>query len=89
MRLEETLSIYILHILQHTEIDGNVIAVLSATREERRKIMTANISDLQCIASTLIAGGWTSKDAKEIQLEYNLCDDEINAIVEIMEEMEK
>lgn len=50
--------------------------------------MTANISDLQCIASTLIAGGWTSKDAKEIQLEYNLCDDEVNAIVEIMEEME-
>lgn len=37
-RLEETLSIYILHILQHTEIDGNIIAVLSATREERRKL---------------------------------------------------
>lgn len=34
MRLEETLSIYILHILQYTEIDGNIIAVLSATREE-------------------------------------------------------
>ena len=51
--------------------------------------MTANISDLQHIASTLIAGGWTSKDAKEIQLEYNLCDDEVNAIVEIMEEMWK
>lgn len=67
----------------------NIIAVLSATREERRKIMTANISDLQCIASNLIAGGWTSKDAKEIQLEYNLCDDEVNAIVEIMEEMAK
>ena len=49
--------------------------------------MTANISDLQYIASNLIAGGWTSKDAKEIQLEYNLCDDEVNAIVEIMEEM--
>lgn len=27
--------------------------------------MTANISDLQCIASNLIAGGWTSKDAKK------------------------
>lgn len=53
------------------------------------KIMTANISDLQCIASNLKAGGWTSKDAKEIQLEYNLCDDEVNVIVEIMEEMEK
>lgn len=51
--------------------------------------MTANISDLQYIASNLIAGGWTSKDAKEIQLEYNLCDDEVNAIVEIMEEMWK
>lgn len=35
MRLEETISIYILHILQHIEIDGNVIAVLSATREEK------------------------------------------------------
>ena len=89
MRLEETLSIYILHILQHTEIDGNSIAVLPATREERRKIMTANISDLQHIASNLIAGGWTSKDAKEIQLEYNLCDDEVNALVEIMEEMKE
>lgn len=53
------------------------------------EIMTANISDLQYIASNLIAGGWTSKDAKEIQLEYNLCDDEVNALVEIMEEMEK
>lgn len=31
--------------------------------------MTANISDLQHIASTLIAGGWTSKDAKEIMEE--------------------
>lgn len=51
--------------------------------------MTANISDLQHIASNLIVGGWTSKDAKEIQLEYNLCDDEVNAIVEIMEEMWK
>lgn len=51
--------------------------------------MTANISDLQRIASNLNAGGWTSKDAKEIQLEYNLCDDEVNVIVEIMEEMEK
>lgn len=51
--------------------------------------MTANISDLQHIASNLIAGGWTSKDAREIQLEYNLCDDEVNAIVEIMEEMWK
>lgn len=51
--------------------------------------MTANISDLQHIASTLIAGGWTSKDAKEIKLDYNLCDDEVNAIVEIMEEMWK
>lgn len=55
----------------------------------KKEIMTANISDLQHIASTLIAGGWTSKDAKEIQLEYNLCDDEVNAIVEIMEEMWK
>lgn len=55
----------------------------------KKEIMTANISDLQHIASNLIAGGWTSKDAKEIQLEYNLCDDEVNAIVEIMEEMWK
>lgn len=47
--------------------------------------MTANISDLQYIASNLIVGGWTSKDAKEIQLEYNLCADEVNALVEIME----
>lgn len=51
--------------------------------------MTANVSDLQYIASNLITGGWTSKDAKEIQLEYNLCDDEVNDIVEIMKEMEK
>lgn len=51
--------------------------------------MAANISDLQHIASNLIEGGWTSKDAKEIQLEYNLCDDEVNALVEIMEEAEK
>lgn len=51
--------------------------------------MTANIADLQRIASNLIAGGWTTKDAKEIQLEYNLYDDEVNAIVEIMEEMGK
>jgi hypothetical protein len=51
--------------------------------------MTANISDLQSIASNLIDGGWTTKDAKEIQVEYNLCDDEVNVIVEIMEEMEK
>ena len=49
--------------------------------------MAANISDLQYTASNLAAGGWTSKDAKEIQLEYNLCDDEVNAIVEIMEEL--
>lgn len=49
--------------------------------------MTANISDLQRIASNLIAGGFTSKDAKEIQLTYNLCDDEVNELVEIMEEM--
>lgn len=47
-----------------------------------------NISDLQYIASTLIDGGWTSKDAKELQLEYNLCDDEVKALVEIMDEME-
>lgn len=51
--------------------------------------MKANISDLQRIARNLIAGGWTSKDAKELQLEYNLCDDEVNAIVEVMEEVEK
>lgn len=51
--------------------------------------MTANISDLQYIASNLLAGGWSSKDAKEIQLEYNLCDEEVNVIVEIMKEMEK
>lgn len=51
--------------------------------------MTANISDVQYIASNLISGGWSSKDAKEIQLEYNLCDEEVNAIVEIMKEMEK
>nr|DAH72256.1 MAG TPA: hypothetical protein [Caudoviricetes sp.] len=51
--------------------------------------MTVNISDLQYIASNLIEGGWTSKDAKEIQLEYNLFDDEVNALVEIMKEMEK
>ena len=51
--------------------------------------MTANISDLQSIASNLIDGGWTSKDAKEIQLEYNLYDDAVNAIVEMMEELEK
>lgn len=55
----------------------------------KKEIMTANISDLQHIASNLIAGGWTSKDVKEIQLEYNLYDDEVNAIVEIMEEMLK
>ena len=35
--MEETLSIYTLHILQHIEIDGNIIAVLSATREEVEK----------------------------------------------------
>ena len=70
------------------KVEHNIIAVLSATWEERRKIMNANISDLQYIASNLIAGGWTSKDAKEIQLEYNLCNDEVNALVEIMEEME-
>lgn len=51
--------------------------------------MTVNISDLQYIASNLIDGGWTSKDAKEIQLEYDMGDDEVNALVEIMEEMEK
>ena len=51
--------------------------------------MNANISDLLHIANNLIAGGWTSKDAKEIQLEYNLCDDDVNELVEIMEEMEK
>ena len=51
--------------------------------------MNANISDFLYIASNLIAGGWTSKDAKEIQLKYNLCDDEVNELVEIMEEMEK
>lgn len=67
----------------------NITAVLSATQEERRKIMTVNISDLQHIASNLVSGGWSSKDAKEIQLEYNLCDDEVNALVEIMKEMEK
>ena len=70
------------------QCDTNITAVLSATREERRKIMNANISFLKYIARNLIAGGWTSKDAKEIQLEYNLSDDELNAIVEIMEEME-
>lgn len=37
MMLEETLSIYILHILQRIEIDGNYIAVLTATREEMEK----------------------------------------------------
>lgn len=67
----------------------NIIAVLTATREERRKIMTVNISDLQHIASNLVLGGWSSKDAKKIQLEYNLYDDEVNALVEIMKEMEK
>lgn len=51
--------------------------------------MTANKSYLQYIASNLLTGGWTSDDAKDIQLEYNLCDEEVNAIVEIMEEMEK
>lgn len=50
--------------------------------------MTANVSDLQYIASNLIEGGWTSHDSKDIQLEYNLCD-EVNGIVEIMKEMEK
>lgn len=50
--------------------------------------MVANKSDLQYIASNLIVGGWTSHDVKEIQLEYNLCDEEVNVIVEIMEEME-
>ena len=51
--------------------------------------MNANISDLLYIASNLIAGGWTSKDAKEISVKYNLCDDDVNELVEIMEEMEK
>lgn len=51
--------------------------------------MTVNIWDLQHIARNLILGGWSSKDAEEIQLEYNLCDDEVNALVEIMKEMEK
>lgn len=51
--------------------------------------MTANVSDLQYIASNLVEGGWTSHDSKDIQLEYNLCDEEVNAIVEIMKEMEK
>ena len=50
--------------------------------------MYDNISDFQYIASNLIDGGWTSKDAKEIQSTYNLCDDEVNELVEIMEEME-
>lgn len=50
--------------------------------------MNANISDFTYIASNLIDGGWTSKDAKEIQLTYNLCDDEVNDLVEIMKEME-
>ena len=49
--------------------------------------MNANISYLKYIARNLIAGGWTSKDAKEIQLEYNLCNDDVNSLVEIMEEM--
>ena len=39
MMLEETLSIYIHHILQRTEIDDNIIADLTATRRERRKTM--------------------------------------------------
>ena len=50
--------------------------------------MTANKSDLQYVASNLISGGWTSHDAKEIQLEYNLSEDEVTALVEIMKEME-
>lgn len=74
-----------------TVIQYYIIIKIKKTKTSRKDlkkegIMTANISDLQCIASTLIAGGWTPKDAKEIQLEYNLCDDEVNAIVEIMEE---
>lgn len=50
--------------------------------------MNANISYLKYIARNLISGGWASKDAKEIQLEYNLSNDDVNSLVEIMEEME-
>jgi hypothetical protein len=47
MRLEETLVIYIRHILQHIEIDGNVIAVLSAKREEREVDTMDNLTQIK------------------------------------------
>jgi len=45
--------------------------------------------DMEYVVSNLLDGGWTSADAVEIQMEYNLNDDEISELIKIMREMEK
>ena len=54
MRLEETLSIYILRILQRIEIDGNYIAVLAAIREERRIMNLYGIENRNTIGKAIM-----------------------------------
>ncbi|WP_455973610.1 hypothetical protein [Acidaminococcus intestini] len=48
-----------------------------------------NISELQQAASNLYDGGWRSTDREELIKEYQLTEDEADAIVELLEQYEE
>lgn len=71
--VKETLSIYILHILQYTEIDGNIIAVLSATRGEKRGYNMDNLTakkKLNLISDCIAAEDFVGKLRIDVRKMY-------------------